>query len=72
MVCKISKSPERKFPGFAGLAATNAMLKQQVQAETALAKVLEINPNFSQANLEQTYPGAILRFKKGLALAGLS
>ena len=33
---------------------------------------LEMNPNFSQAHLEQTYPGAILRFKKGLALAGLS
>ena len=48
------------------------MLKQQEQAKSALAKVLEMNPNFSQAHLEQTYPGAILRFKKGLALAGLS
>ena len=51
---------------------THAMLKQQEQAEAALAKVLEMNPNFSQAHLEQTYPGAILRFYKGLALAGLS
>ena len=48
------------------------MLRQQERAEAALAKVLEMNPNFSQAYLEQTYPGAILRFKKGLALAGLS
>lgn len=48
------------------------MLKQQEQAEAALAKVLEMNPNFSQAHLEQTYPGAILRFNKVLALAGLS
>ena len=51
---------------------THAMLKQQEQAEAALAKVLEMNPTFSQAHLEQTYPGAILRFKKGFALAGLS
>lgn len=48
------------------------MLNQQEQAEEALAKVLEMSPNFSQAHLEQSYPGAILRFKKGLALAGLS
>ena len=48
------------------------MLKQQEEAEEALAKVSEMNPNFSQAHLEQTYPGAILRFNKGLALAGLS
>ena len=48
------------------------MLKQQEQAEAALAKVLEMNPNFSQPHLEQNYPGAILRFKKGLALAGPS
>jgi len=48
------------------------MLKQQEQAKAALAKVLEMNPNFSQAHLEQTYPGVILRFKKGLALARLS
>ena len=47
------------------------MLKQQEQAEAVLAKVLGINPNFSQAPLEQTYPGAILRFNKGLTLAGL-
>ncbi len=48
------------------------MLKQQEQAEAALAKVLEMNPNFSQTHLELTYPGAILRFNKVLALAGLS
>ena len=48
------------------------MLRQQEQEEVVLAKVLEMNPNFIQAYLEQTYPGAILRFKKGLALAGLS
>ena len=48
------------------------MLKQQEQTEAALAKVLEMNPNFSQAHLEQTYQGTILRFNKGLALAGLS
>ena len=48
------------------------MLKQQEQAEAALAKVLEMNLNFSQAHLELTYPGAILRFNKVLALAGLS
>ena len=48
------------------------MLKQQEQAEAALDKVLEMNPNFSQPHLEQNYPGAILRFKKGLALAGPS
>ena len=47
------------------------MLKQQEQAEAALAKVLEMNPNFSQAHLEQTYPEAILRYNKDLALAGL-
>ena len=47
------------------------MLKQQEQAEAALAKVLEMNPNFSQAHFEQTYSGAILRFNKDLALAGL-
>jgi len=40
--------------------------------EAALTNVLEMNPNFSQAHLKQTYPEAILRFKKGLALAGLS
>ena len=73
MEYKICKSSERAgFWAFAGLAATHAMLIQQEQAEAALAKVLEMNPNFSQAHLEQTYPGAILRFKKGLALAGLS
>jgi len=72
VVCKISKSPERGFWAFAGLAVTHAMLKQQEQAEAALAKVLEMNPNFSQAHLEQTYPGAILRFNKGLSLARLS
>ena len=71
MVCKISKSPERRLLSLFR-AATHAMLKQQEQAEAALAKVLEMNPNFSQAHLEQTYPGAILRFNKGLALAGLS
>ena len=48
------------------------MLKQQEQAKATLAKVLEMNPNFSQAHLEQANPGAILRFNKGLALAGLS
>ena len=48
------------------------MLKQQEQAEAALAKLLEMNLNFSQAHLELTYPGAILRFNKVLALAGLS
>ena len=48
------------------------MLKQQEQTEAAIAKVLEMNPNFSQAHLEQTYPRVFLRFKKGLALAGLS
>ena len=48
------------------------MLKQQEQAEAALAKVLEMNPNFSQAHLELTSPGAILQFNKCLALAGLS
>ena len=71
MVCKISKSPERWLLGLCR-AATHAMPKQQEQAEAVLAKVLGINPNFSQAHLEQTYPGAILRFNKGLALAGLS
>ena len=60
------------FWAFAGLAVTHAMLKQQEQAKATLAKVLEMNPNFSQAHLEQTYPGAILRFNNGLALAGLS
>ena len=48
------------------------MLKQQEQAEAALAKVLEMNPNFNQAHLKLTYPGVILRFNKVLALAGLS
>ena len=48
------------------------MLKQQEQAEAALTKVFEMNQDFSQAYPEQTYPGAILRFNKGLALAGLS
>ena len=48
------------------------MLRQKEQAEAALTKVLKMNPNFSQSPLEQAYPGAILRFKKGLALAGLS
>ena len=48
------------------------MFKQQEPAEATLAKVLEMNPNFSQAHLELTYPGAILRFNKVLALAGLS
>ena len=48
------------------------MLKQQEQAEAALAKVLEMSPNFSRAHLELTYPGAILRFNKVLALTGLS
>ena len=69
---KSASHPNAGFWAFAGLAATHAMLKQQEQADAALAKVLEMNPNFSQAHLEQTYPGAILRFKKGLALAGLS
>ena len=72
MVCKSASHTNAGFWAFAGLAATHAMLKQQEQAEAALAKVLEMNPNFSQAHLEQTYPGAILRFNKGLALAGLS
>ena len=71
MVNKFSKSPEHRLLGLKR-AATHAILKQQEQAEAALAKVLEMNPNFSQAHLEQTYPGAILRFNKGLALAGLS
>ena len=48
------------------------MLKRQEQAETALANVLEMNQNFSQAHPEQTYLGAILRIKKGLTLGGLS
>jgi len=48
------------------------MLRQQEQAKASLAKVLEMNPNFSQAHLELTYPGAILRFNKVLALTGLS
>ena len=73
MVCKISKSPERSLLGLCrSLADAHAMLKQQEQAEAALAKVLEMNPNFSQAHLELTYPGAILRFIKVLALAELS
>ena len=71
MVCKFSKSPERRLLGL-NRTATHAILKQQKQAEAALAKVLEVNPNFNQAHLEQIYPGAILRFNKGLALAGLS
>ena len=72
MVCKIRSHPNAVFWAFAGLADANAMLKQQEQAEAALAKVLEMNPNFSQAHLEQTYPRSILRFNKGPTLAGLS
>ena len=71
MVCKISKSLEHRLLGLCWT-TTHAMLKQQEQAEAVLAKVLGINPNFSQAHLEQTYPRVFLRFKKGLALAGLS
>ena len=67
MVCKFSKSPERRLLGL-NRTVTHAILKQQEQAEAALAKVLEMNPNFSQAHLEQTYPGTILRFKKVLFL----
>ena len=71
MVCKFSKSPARRLLGL-NRTTTHAILKQQEQAEAALTKVLEMNPNFSQAPLVQAYPGAILRFNKGLALAGLS
>ena len=55
MVCKISKSLEHRLLGLKR-AATHAILKQQEQAEAALAKVLEMNPNFSKAPLLQAYP----------------
>jgi hypothetical protein len=48
------------------------LLGQQEEAESSLAKVLELNPDLSQSYLDATYPGVLLRFKKGLALAGLS
>mgnify|MGYP000668089791 FL=1 len=63
--------PSAGFWAFSGLAATHALLGQKDQAEGALSKLLEMNPNFSQAHLDQTYPGAMLRYKKGLSLAGL-
>ncbi len=68
---KAASHPNSGFYAFAGLAAISALLGKQEEAEAALAKGLEWNPNFSQEHMEQTYPGAVMRFKKGLALAGL-
>jgi len=68
---KAASHPNAVFQAFAGLAAISALLGKQAEAEAALAKTLEMNPSFSQAHLEQTYPGGMMRFKKGLALAGL-
>jgi len=68
---KAASHPNAVFHAFAGLAAISALLGKQAEAEAALAKTLEMNPSFSQAHLEQTYPGGMMRFKKGLALAGL-
>jgi len=68
---KSASHPSAGFWAFSGLAATHALLGQKDQADAALSKLLEMNPNFSQAHLDQTYPGAMLRYKKGLSLAGL-
>ena len=56
---------------FSGLAACQAALGDQLKAEESLAKALEINSNLSQAFLEDTYPGALLEYKKNLKTAGL-
>jgi TolB-like protein/class 3 adenylate cyclase len=69
---KSASHPNAGFWAFAGLAASHSLLGQQEEAESSLAKVLELNPDLSQSYLDATYPGVLLRFKKGLALAGLS
>ena len=69
---KAARHPSAGFWAFSGLAACQAALGDQLKAEESLAKALEINSNLSQAFLEDTYPGALLEYKKNLKTAGLS
>ena len=69
---KAARHPNAGFWAFSGLAACQAALGDHVKAEESLAKALKINHNLSQAFLEDTYPGALLQYKKNLKNAGLN
>ena len=69
---KSASHPNSGFWAFLGLAATQAMLGQKEDAEDSLKKGLDMNPKISQDYLEQVYPGAIMRLKQGLMIAGLN
>ena len=69
---KSASHPNSGFWAFLGLAATQAMLGQKEDAEDSLKKSLDMNPKISQDYLEQVYPGAIMRLKQGLKIAGLN
>ena len=69
---KSASHPNSGFWAFLGLAATQAMLGQKEDAEDSLKKGLDMNPKISQDYLEQVYPGAIMRLKQGLKIAGLN
>ena len=69
---KSASHPNSGFWAFLGLAATQAMLGQKEDAEDSLKKGLDMKPKISQDYLEQVYPGAIMRLKQGLKIAGLN
>ena len=64
--------PNAGFWAFSGLAAVQAALQNSDQAAKALSQALEVNPNLSQRFLEDTYPGALMRYKECLKIAGLT
>jgi adenylate cyclase len=64
--------PNAGFWAFSGLAAVQAALQNSDQAAKALSQALEVNPNLSQRFLEDTYPGALVRYKECLRIAGLT
>ncbi len=68
---KAAAYPNAGFWAFSGLAAAQSALSHLDDAAKALARALEVNPNLSQRFLEDTYPGALMRYKECLKIAGL-
>jgi tetratricopeptide (TPR) repeat protein len=68
---KAAAYPNAGFWAFSGLAAAQSALSHLDDAAKSLARALEVNPKLSQRFLEDTYPGALMRYKECLKIAGL-